>query len=239
MTMSKLACKSIISPNKYHPRAYKVTKITPHHMAGNLSIEDCGSVFASSSRQASSNYGIGTDGRIACYVDENDAAWTSSNWENDNRAITIEVANTSYGVNSGTWEVSQAAWNSLVDLCVDICTRYGFRLEYTGNQYGSLTEHRMFASTACPGPYLHARMNQLASEVNARLEDDLAGWGEKIWNELTDTSDPTGRNKKASMRIRVAYMAQKQEKMQGTIDALSKALVSMNKKLDKVLDKLG
>lgn len=47
--------------------------------------------------------------------------------------------------------MSQKTWDALVGLCADICTRYGFRLNYTGDRNGSLTEHGMFASTACPG----------------------------------------------------------------------------------------
>lgn len=171
MTMSRLASKFIPAAHHYGRRTTKVCKITPHHMAGNLTIEGCGAVFQN--REASSNYGIGSDGRIACYVDEDYGAWTSSSYWNDNQSVTIEVANTSQGVADGTWAISDAAWKSLVDLCVDICRRYGFRLEYTGGTGGSLTEHLMFSATACPGPYLHARMSRLAKEVNERLEEEV------------------------------------------------------------------
>lgn len=171
MTMSRLASKYIPAAHHYGRRTAKVCKITPHHMAGNLTIEGCGAVFQS--REASSNYGIGSDGRIACYVDEDYGAWTSSSYWNDNQAITIEVANSTQGVADGTWAVTDAAWDSLVELCTDICRRYGFKLEYTGGTGGSLTEHLMFSATACPGPYLHARMGKLAREVNERLEDEV------------------------------------------------------------------
>ena len=39
-------------------------------MAGVLSAEACGRIFQNANRQASSNYGIGNDGKIACYVGE-------------------------------------------------------------------------------------------------------------------------------------------------------------------------
>lgn len=173
MTVSKLACKTILSPNCYKGRAYPVTRITVHHMAGNLTVEQCGAVFAPVSRQASSNYGIGSDGRIACYVDEDDAAWTSSSYDNDNRAITIEVANTTEGVNTGSWAISKAAWNSLVALCVDISKRYNLAPIYTGDTFGTYTEHLMFAPTGCPGPWLHARMGLLAETVGKKLGGDV------------------------------------------------------------------
>ena len=170
MARSSLTDHVALSPNHYGGRAYRITKITPHHMAGNLTVEQCGRVFSDPSRQASSNYGIGSDGRIGCYVDEADAAWTSSDWDNDNRAVTIEVANSECG---GEWPVSGAAWDSLVELCADICRRNGIpELTYTGDARGNLTEHRMFAATGCPGPYLHARMGELARQVNEKLNGD-------------------------------------------------------------------
>lgn len=148
-------------------RGYKICKITPHHMAGRLTAAQCANIFKNPARQASSNYGIGYNGEIACYVDEENRAWTSSNRANDCQAITIEVSNSSTG---GDWPISDASWNALVKLCVDICRRYGFRLEYDGTPNGSLTRHDMFANTNCPGPYLKSRLPELARVVNAKLD---------------------------------------------------------------------
>lgn len=173
-TNSSLVSYTKISPNKnvnrqnatYNPSG-KITKITPHHMAGNLSVETCGNVFAPTSRGASSNYGIGSDGRIAMYVEEKDRSWCSSSPANDYNAVTIEVANDVIG---GNWHVSDAAFNSLVKLCVDICKRNGIeKLVYTGDSSGNLTKHKMFAATSCPGPYLESKFPELAERVNAEL----------------------------------------------------------------------
>lgn len=170
--MSRSSLASIYVPastNNYTQgrRGYKVCKITPHHMAGKLTARQCGNIFANPNRQASSNYGIGYDGEIACYVDEENRAWTSSNRANDCQAITIEVANSA---NREPWPISDAAWNSLVKLCVDICRRYGFRLTYDGTPNGSLTRHDMFANTNCPGKTLGGRFKELADTVNAQLD---------------------------------------------------------------------
>mgnify|MGYP000015528870 CR=1 FL=1 len=170
--MSRSSLASIYVPastNNYTQgrRGYKVCKITPHHMAGKLTARQCGNIFANPNRQASSNYGIGYDGEIACYVDEENRAWTSSNRANDCQAITIEVANSA---NGEPWPISDAAWNSLVKLCVDICRRYGFRLTYDGTPNGSLTRHDMFANTNCPGKTLGGRFKELADTVNAQLD---------------------------------------------------------------------
>lgn len=164
MGYSALTNVAIMSPNHSGSRYNSISKITIHHMAGNLSIETCGNVFLNPNRQASSNYGIGSDGRIACYVEEEDHPWTSANWENDDRAITIEVANSESG---GDWPISQAAYASLIRLCTDICNRYGIYPYYDGTPSATLTEHCMFVATNCPGPTIHAM------QVNHVIENDI------------------------------------------------------------------
>lgn len=170
MSNSSLICYTKLSPNCTKPRNKPISKITIHHMAGNLNIEQCGDIFAPTSRQASSNYGIGSDGRIGMYVEEKNRAWTSSNADNDNMAVTIEVANDVVG---GDWHVSDKAMESLINLCVDICKRNGIdKLNFTGDTSGNLTMHKWFAATACPGAYLESKFPYIASEVNKRLEKE-------------------------------------------------------------------
>ena len=164
MGYSALTNAVIMSPNHSGSRYNSISKITIHHMAGNLSIETCGNVFLNPNRQASSNYGIDSDGRIACYVDEENHPWTSANWENDDRAITIEVANSETG---GDWPISQEAYASLIRLCADICNRYGIYPYYDGTPSATLTEHCMFVATNCPGPTIHAM------QVNHVIENDI------------------------------------------------------------------
>lgn len=172
MSNSSLISYTKISPNRTSPRKKPIRKITIHHMAGNLTVEQCGAVFAPTSRKASSNYGIGTDGRIGMYVEEKDRAWTSSSPDNDNQAVTIEVANNTLGP---SWTVSDKAMTSLIDLCVDICKRNGIqRLNFTGDKTGNLTMHCYFKSTLCPGPYLKSKFPYIASEVNKRLGAEAA-----------------------------------------------------------------
>lgn len=166
MSNSSLVNYTKISPNS-SARTAKIDTITIHHMAGNLSVESCAQIFQDTSRQASSNYGIGTDGRIGLYVDESRRAWTSSNRDNDNRAVTIEVANDS---REPDWHVSDKALEATIALCADICRRNGIpKLNYTGDKTGNLTMHKWFASTLCPGPYLSGKFQYIADQVNARL----------------------------------------------------------------------
>lgn len=166
MSDSKLVSYTKISPHK-SKRTGKISKITIHHMAGNLTVEACGNVF-NGKRSASANYGIGTDGRIALYVPEDYRAYTSSNRANDNIAVTIEVAND--GGSKTNWHVSDKALESLIKLCVDICKRNDIeKLNYTGTRKGNLTRHNMFAATACPGKYLQSKFSYIAEEVNKQL----------------------------------------------------------------------
>ena len=178
---SPLVVHTRISPNS-NPRREKITKITIHHMAGNLSIETCGNIFASAERRASSNYGIGSDGRVGMYVEEKNRAWTSSNRANDEQAVTIEVANNSGAPN---WSVSDRAFNTLIELCVCICKRNGIKkLVFTGRPDGSLTHHRMFTATICPGPFLLDRFHEICSIVNARLKKEEEEMTQERFNEM-------------------------------------------------------
>lgn len=167
MSNSTLVNFTMISPNSTNPRKDKIRKITIHHMAGNLTVEQCGKGFANKSRQASSNYGIGSDGRVGLYVEEKNRSWASSSPANDNQAVTIEVANDVVG---GNWHVSDKALAKTIELCTDICKRNGIKkLNFTGDTSGNLTMHKYFAATACPGPYLESKFSYIADEVNKRL----------------------------------------------------------------------
>lgn len=170
MSYSPLTTKYIpASPTNYSKgrAGQTIKKITWHHMAGNCSIETCGSFWQQPSRNASSNYGVGTDGRIGCYVDEENRSWCSSSAANDNQAITIEIANDG---GAPDWHVSDRAIESAINLTVDICKRRGIKkLTWTGNANGTFTWHCMFTSTACPGPYLKSKTPWVVDEINRRL----------------------------------------------------------------------
>jgi hypothetical protein len=151
-------------------------------MAGNVSIETCGEIFQSG-EASSSNYGIGTDGRIALYVDEGDRSWCTSSSANDNRAVTIEVANDGREPN---WTVSGKAYESLILLLTDICKRNNIKqLLWKGDKLligqvdrQNMTVHRWFANKVCPGEYLYRLHDDIAKQVNKNLEmeeEDMDG----------------------------------------------------------------
>ena len=172
-TNSPLVDYTKISPNRTKNRNHAIDTITIHCVVGQLSVETIGDIFAPTSRKASCNYGVGTDGRIGMYVEEKDRSWCSSSAENDHRAITIEVAcdlKAPYTVNS-------KAYNALIKLLVDICKRNNIKeLKWKGDKSligqvdkQNMTVHRWFSNTECPGDYLYSRQGQIAEEVNKQL----------------------------------------------------------------------
>lgn len=162
-----------ISPNKSSPRNHKIDTITIHCVVGQCSVETIGNVFAPTSRQASSNYGIGPDGRIGMYCEEKDRSWCSSSGANDNRAITIEVASDT----TEPYAVNDKAYAALLDLLTDICKRNGIKaLLWKADKSligkvdkQNMTVHRWFANKSCPGTYLYNKHPEIAAEVNKRL----------------------------------------------------------------------
>lgn len=180
---------TILSPN-CRVRTHTIDTITIHCMAGDLSVEQCGRLFQNPDLQASSNYGIDSQGRIGLYVPENYRSWCSSNRSNDDRAITIEVANDG---GAPDWHVSSKAYNTLIELLVDICKRHNIpKLLWKAdpNLIGqidkqNMTVHRWFEAKACPGNYLFFHHYDIANKVNEKLEEGNMT-GEQILSLLSD-----------------------------------------------------
>lgn len=135
-----------------------IEAITIHHMAGVLSAEQCGEIFQEKGRYGSSHYGVGYDGSIANYVDEEDTAWTNSNWDSNCKSVTIETSD-----NDNSWYVNDITLNALIKLVADIAKRRGLGTLVPGK---NLTWHSMFKNTTCPGDYLRSKMQYIADEAN-------------------------------------------------------------------------
>lgn len=172
-TNSPLATVKVLSPNHSGQRNHKIDTITIHCVVGQCSAQRIGEIFLPKERQASSNYGIGYDGQIGLYVEEQNRSWCSSSASNDHRAITIEVASDT----THPYAVNDKAYAALLDLVTDICKRNGItKLLWQGdkNLIGqvdkqNMTVHRWFANKSCPGDYLYNKHGEIAAEVNKRL----------------------------------------------------------------------
>lgn len=173
--ISKLATKTSLSPNHSGQRKYGVTRITPHIVVGQFDADVVASWFNKPERKASANYIIGKSGEILCNVEEQNRAWTSGSYDNDNRAITIECAcdlHTPYALNLNVY-------NALIDLTVDICKRYNkSRVVWYDDKLLThkqaddemlITAHYFFENVECFGVWLKGKMPDFVKTVNARL----------------------------------------------------------------------
>lgn len=177
MSNSSLVTCTVKSPNHSGARTHSIDRITPHCVVGQLSASAIGGCFTSPSRQASCNYGIGTEGGVCLIVDEANRSWCSSSNANDQRAVTIECASDK----TEPYAFNSTVYNKLVELCVDICRRNGknkliwisdkntaLNYEPPGNEM-LLTVHRWFANKSCPGDWLYNRLGDLAAMVTVSL----------------------------------------------------------------------
>lgn len=180
MSNSSLVSYERISPhkNKRQQSRYYCTidTITIHCMAGNMTAKACCDYFATTGKEVSSNYTIGSDGSVGLSVPEDYRSWCTSDRANDYRAITIEVANDG-GADTG-WHVSDTAMSALIELVADVCRRNGItkltwsksKAERVNHVNGcNMTVHRDYANKTCPGDFLYNRMEYIAEQVNAKI----------------------------------------------------------------------
>lgn len=180
MSNSPLVSVTVKSPNNSGTRTMKIDRITPHCVVGQMGASSLGSWFAKKTTQASSNYGIGWDGKIGLYVDESQRSWCTSSAANDQRAVTIECASDT----THPYAMKDAVYQSLIKLCVDICKRNGktkliwISDKTTALNYSPksdemlLTVHRWYANKSCPGDWLFSRLGDLATKVTAQLQPE-------------------------------------------------------------------
>ena len=177
-TNSSMVVYTKLSPNHSGQRTHSIDRITPHCVVGQCTAEGLGDWFMNTGIQASSNYGIDKDGRVALYVEEKNRSWCSSSNANDQRAITIECASDT----TEPYAFRDVVYQTLIKLCIDICKRNGKnKLIWFGDKDKTLnyepkagemilTVHRWFANKSCPGNWMYARMGDLAEKVTKALQ---------------------------------------------------------------------
>lgn len=220
-TNSSMVSYTRLSPNHSGQRTHSIDRITPHCVVGQLSAESICGCFTSPSRQASCNYGIGTDGRVSLCVEEKNRSWCSSSNANDQRAVTIECASDK----TEPYAMNSRVYDSLVKLCTDICRRNGKKkLLWLGDRNKTLnyapksdemvlTVHRWFANKSCLGDWLYARLGDLAARVTAALGTGISA--DKAASQL--------------YRVRKTWADSKSQKGAFSILANAKKCASSNK----------
>lgn len=156
--------------SNYSPanRRTKITNVCWHHMAGVLTAQQCGNIFARAGRNGSAHYGIGSDGQIGLYVPEDCVAWHAGNWPENQCSIGIEISNSALG---GSWPISDASFNLAITLTADIMKRNGIKKAVVGQ---TLTYHSLYSATTCPGDDVRSRLNHAADEINKILGQEPA-----------------------------------------------------------------
>lgn len=178
MSNSPYVSYTKISPHQNSPRNHAIDRISIHCVVGQVTMQSLGEIFQT--KAASSNYGVDKDGHVGMYVEEKDRSWCSDSPENDHRAVTIETASDV----SEPYRVNDAAYQTLLNLCTDICKRNGKKkLLWLGDKAKTLaytpksdemvlTVHRWFnPGKSCPGTYLYERQGAIAAEVTRRLSE--------------------------------------------------------------------
>ena len=132
--MANSALVNVIVPahtSNYSPasRRTKITNVCWHHMAGVLTAQQCGNIFARAGRNGSAHYGIGSDGKIGLYVGESCVAWHAGNWPENQCSVGIEISNSALG---GNWPISDASLNLAITLTADIMKRNGIKKAIVG-----------------------------------------------------------------------------------------------------------
>lgn len=178
-TDSTLATYLGSGSEKRFARTKPISRITVHQAAGVVSLDGLNAIIKDARRDVSWHYGIDVNGNIGRFMSEQYATYSSNNTENDNVAINIIVSNSD---DSKQYPVSDKTYKALIKLCVDICQRNEIQLKYTGSPNGStLTMHRWYHRTICPGPYLASRFSDIAIQVAAEMaKARLTKYGVKL-----------------------------------------------------------
>ena len=197
-TLTNCANYYDFSERKWNSRyGKKITRIIPHHMAGNLTIAQFTNIMKSK-RQMSPTVSVHSDGTVFSWTPEEFRPWTTGSQEADGCALTLEIANDG-GANTD-WHISDKAYKAAVQVMADWCKRYNIDPKYTYRGNG-INMHRDWASTQCPGGYLYKKIisGQLERDIrkamNPRDKDKLTKFVELLYkNILHRKADKSGLN---------------------------------------------
>lgn len=142
---------------------HRVERVILHHMAGWFRTS-VNFMKSRNSRGSCSTYAVG-DGQMICLIDE-DFRPSSTGWQNDQNAITFEIANSQIG---GNWPVDERSLEIVACTIADISIRHGWDDIRKGIE---VRWHSQFSQTACPGPFVLSRIDWIvarAKQVRAEL----------------------------------------------------------------------
>lgn len=141
-----------------HPRRSKISHVTLHHMtivstgtdaSNKAALEGCYTTWQS--RPASANYGVAGD-QVWQFVSDNDAPWSDADGASNHSTLSIEHANST---SEPTWKIGAETMATGAHLVATLHRLYGLGRP----SRKTVRMHRDYYSTACPGPYMVAHLN--------------------------------------------------------------------------------
>lgn len=153
-------------------RPYGISGVTVHHMAGNLTLEQCRAALDSNGTGA--HYGV-AGGRVAQFVDDYNRAWACGDGigtgGGNDRTISIEHAND----HADPWTVSEDTLDTGAHLTAAICVYYKLgRPEWGKNVW----PHRHWSATACPGELYGSQKDAYIAHAQAWYDSMVNGAAE-------------------------------------------------------------
>lgn len=148
-----------LTKNFTSPRRSKITHVTLHHMTivapadkprSTIAVEGAYKTWMGG-RAASANYGVSGE-LVWQYVSDNDAAWSDANSTSNHSTLSIEHANSTAGPK---WQVSDATMRTGQRLVACLHRLYGLGRP----SRKTVRVHQDYYATACPGPYMMARLD--------------------------------------------------------------------------------
>lgn len=153
-------------------RPYGISGVTVHHMAGNLTLEQCKAALDSNGTGA--HYGV-AGVRVAQFVDDYNRAWACGDGigtgGGNDRTISIEHAND----HADPWTVSEDTLDTGAHLTAAICVYYKLgRPEWGKNVW----PHRHWSATACPGELYGSQKDAYIARAQAWYDSMVNGAAE-------------------------------------------------------------
>ena len=162
----------------------RIQGIVVHHGA-TTSLDSIGSTFARANRNGSAHYGVGGN-QVHQYVDEANTTWHCTNWFGNLRTVSIETTNSTGAPN---WEIAPDTFETLVKLVADIAKRNNLgKLWINPNaDMPTLSGHKDWygAITACPGPSLYPRLQEIADRANEINFPPIVAKPSIAWVDIT------------------------------------------------------
>lgn len=198
-----------------------IDRIVIHHNAGNLTF--AGVLNAFNGNGTSAHYDVrGTE--VAQYVYDSDTAYHAGNYSVNQKSIGIEHCN---NVTGSPWTVSDETLDTGAHLVAALCVLYGLGEPTWGkNVYG----HNEVKSTSCPGALMeggsqhdeymtkakayYAAMTTEEEDMTSEQAAQLAA----IYEQVTSTSDPSGRGVAMNDHDHLKWIASKQSDMKEKLD---------------------